>query len=63
MAGGPEKGVGGEGRGGRAVVPHLSALGGWPVAPSQAPLLLRRIPPGYICSAGVAGQPRAPGAA
>ena len=54
---------GGEGRGGRAVVPHLSALGGWPVAPGPVPLLLRRIPPGYTCSVGVAGHPWVPGAA
>ena len=56
-------GVGGEGTGGRTVVPHLPSPGGWPVAPGPAPLLRRRIPRGYTCSAGVVGQPRAPGAA
>ena len=45
------------------MVPHPPALGGWPLVPGPVPLLLRRTPPGYICSAGVAWQPRAPGAA
>ena len=61
QAGGGSWGV--EGRGGRAVVPHPPALGGSPLAPGPVPLLLRRTPPGYICSAGVAEQPRAPFAA
>ena len=56
-------GVGGEGRGGRAVDPHLPLRGGRPVAPSPAPLLRQRLLPRYTCSAGVVGQPRAPGAA
>ena len=63
MARGPEGRGGGRGEGGRPVVHHLPVLRGWPVAPGPVPLLLRRILPWYTCSAGVAGQPRAPGAA
>ena len=55
--------MGGEGRGGRAVVPHLPPPGGWPVASGPDPLHCRRIPPRYTCSAGAVWPPRAPGAA
>ena len=48
---------GGEGSWGRAAVLHSPVLGEWPVASVQVPLLPRRTPPGYIRSAGVAGQP------
>ena len=56
--------MGGEGRGGRSVVPHLSPSGGLAcgLGPGPPPLR-RRIPPWYTWLAGVVGQPRAPGAA
>ena len=62
---GPQAGGGTGGERGGGVAPwFLTPLpGGWPVAPGPVPLLLRCTPPGYICSARVAGQPRAPGAA
>ena len=59
----PGGGVGGRGEGGPRRCSPAPCPGGWPVAPFAVPLLLRRTPPGYTRSAGVAGRPWAPGAA
>ena len=59
----PEGRSGGRGEGGSRRGSPPPCPGGWPVAPGPVSLLCRRTPPGYICSAGVAGQPRAPGVA
>ena len=53
-------GRGGGGGGGRAAVPCPPVPGGWSMALVPVPL---GTPPGYTRSAGVAGQPWAPGAA
>ena len=58
----PEGGVGGRGEGGSRRGSRPPCPGGWPVAPGPVPTRRRRTPPGYICSAGGARQPRAPGA-
>ena len=57
---------GGEGEDRGGVAPWFSTSllrGGRPVAPAQTPLRRRGVPPRGTRSAGVVGQPRAPGAA
>ena len=55
-------GVEGEGRGGRAVVPHLPPPGGWPVAPGpDPPSLLAHPPQVYLFGRGRSAAPGAGG--
>ena len=58
----PERGVGGRREGGSRRGSPPACPWGWPVAPGPAPFRRRRTLSGYICSAGVARQPQAPGA-
>ena len=54
----PEGGVGGEGRGGRAVVPHLPSSGGQPVPPAQPPPFAGAFPLGILGRPGPLRSPR-----